>query len=126
MKALFICLLVSTFGLFGNAQTAVLTGTVYDAMGAVVTQVKVKAVDGGGTTFQTVTDEEGSYLLKLPYSANPTDSTGLKKYVVSFDKPESGFEKKIVRDFIFVSSTKGEMYLDCVIEGRYIAPNFHY
>ncbi|HMT08572.1 MAG TPA: carboxypeptidase-like regulatory domain-containing protein [Pyrinomonadaceae bacterium] len=111
--ALLLLLFISTL-----AQKSELTGTVYDHYGAVVQKVKVIAVASNGEKYEAVTNDEGTYTLKLPFSFEPTDKYGSLKYEITFTASDSGFKKVVLADFLFVSSTKGRMYLDCVLEVR--------
>jgi len=106
-------LVASTLG-----QNSVLTGTVYDHYGAVVQKVKVLAIASNGDKYEAVTNDEGTYTLKLPFSFEPTAEYGSLKYEITFTASDPGFKKVVIADFLFVSSTKGKMYLDCVLEVR--------
>lgn len=87
---------------------SVLTGTVYDPSGALVLKTKVTAKNEKGVTIETETDEEGVYVLNLPCLYQ-----GIEKYEITVEK--YGFEKFVLKDFKFVYSTKGRMYLDIAL-----------
>jgi hypothetical protein len=117
MVTIRVALLIVLFALSTLGQKAILAGTVYDINGAVIPKVVITFVDSK-VTFKTTTDEMGEYLISLPVSSLNNVTT----YTVTFDRESIGFQKKVVRDFLFVPSTKGKMYLDCVLQAKPISP----
>ncbi len=63
MKISWILVLIVGLAVFANAQKGVLTGTVYDANGAVIVKSKVTAVNQKGEKFEATTNDEGVYSL---------------------------------------------------------------
>ena len=122
MKALQILVLIFGAVVFANTQSAdkaVLSGTVYDASGAVIPKTSVVFVNQKGERFETTTDENGGYRYYLPASKYETvsnsgsgnESKQLDKYEITFDNPGSGFKKYVVKDFILA----GKMQLDVAL-----------
>src|SRR4029079_2681278 len=64
--ALLANILVLTIVSLANAQKAVLSGTVYDAQGAVIPGIDVKLKDKKGIEISTKTGDEGSYEIEVP------------------------------------------------------------
>ncbi|MBK7934171.1 MAG: carboxypeptidase-like regulatory domain-containing protein [Pyrinomonadaceae bacterium] len=121
MKVPSICLLLLTFGAFVNAQTAVLTGTVYDAYGALITKAKISATNSRGQTFESITDDNGVYVLNLKYSKyDPKQKKWYRimQYDITVDNALMGFKKFELKGFNFVPSANGKMILDFALEGR--------
>jgi hypothetical protein len=85
--------------------TMLLTGVVYDHNGSViVTGTSIVASGAGEKSYQTTTDEEGIYRLKLP----------LGIYQIKVSAPH--FCPSEVARFRVVDSTHGKMSLDFVLE----------
>lgn len=87
MKILQILVLTFCFVAFANSQTVLITGTIYDEQGAVITQTNVKAVNEKGEKIENLTDEAGIFTINVPVG----------KYSLEFYK--YGFTKTIVTDF---------------------------
>ncbi len=119
MKFLQILVLVLGLVIFVNAQKSALTGTVYDASGAVIPKAKLIAINEKGEKFETVTNDEGVYVLNLLFqSIDAKTSVDFKvaKYEIIVDLENRGFEKFILKDFKFVPSFKGKMNLDIALD----------
>lgn len=120
MRYLWILILVYALAITGTSQssgTSRLTGTVYDANGAVVAGAKVTAVSVKGEKFETTTNDDGIFVLKLVFSKYDTKSVvNFKeaKYDILVDSP--GFIRSVTKGFVFVPSYKGEMRLDIGLE----------
>ena len=93
-----------------------LTGTVYDANGSVVVKAKVTAVNTKGKKFETITNEEGIYVLTLPFNVYPLfEST----YNIIVDSP--GFRRSETKGYVFIPSQFGKMHLDiALVVGRFV------
>lgn len=113
MKVLWVLVLILGLNVFINAQTAILSGTVYDALGAVIVGAKVVAVNEKLQEVEAITNDSGVYKLKLPFKQYKTENSGIfviEKYVLMVEA--KGFEKFVLKGLNFVSSSKGEMNLD--------------
>ena len=116
--------LVLIFGLtiFVNAQKAFLSGTLYDAVGAVIPEVKVTAVNEKGEKFETVTNNDGVYSLSLPYNLYEarTSSANFKiaRFEIIVDLEYRGFEKFVVKDFKFIPAYSGKMFFDIALDTK--------
>lgn len=118
MKILQILVLIFGFVVLVNAQKAVLSGTVYDANGAVIPETKIIAINEKGERFKTETNNEGVYVLNLPFNLYDTKNSAhfkIAKYEIIVDR-ERGFEKFVLKDFKFVPSYRGKMNLDIALE----------
>jgi hypothetical protein len=119
MKILRILASIMMLSIFVHAQTSVLTGTVYDATGAVIPKVKITVTNEKKENFETVTSGEGVYVLNLLY--NPYDTKNafnfkIMKYEIRVEKA-NGFDEFVLRDFRFIpSSDKGKMYFDFALD----------
>ncbi len=124
MKFLQVLILISGLVVFVNSQTnnkAVLSGTVYDANGAVIPETKITVINEKGEKFETVTNDEGFYMLDLPYNLYNTKSSAdfkIAKYEMIFDKENAGFEKFVLKGFKLVPSYKGRMIVDVALDAR--------
>lgn len=88
-----------------SRPTMTLTGVVYDTNGAViVTGTKIVASGDVGAPYETATNDEGVYKIKLPL--------GVYRIRVS----AVGFCAAVVERFRVVNSTYGKMSLDFVLE----------
>jgi hypothetical protein len=98
-----------------TVDTSKLTGTVYDAYGAVIVKAKVRALAGDGRTFDTTTNEDGVYVLVLPFNKY-SSGIGFKesKYDIIVESP--GFRRSETKGFVFSPSQFGKMYLDLALE----------
>ncbi|CAN5609571.1 hypothetical protein BH18ACI1_BH18ACI1_03720 [soil metagenome] len=66
MKILQILVLIFGLVVCANSQTtdkSILSGIVYDANGSVIIKARVKAINEKGEKFETVTNDEGIYVL---------------------------------------------------------------
>ncbi len=126
MKILQILVLIAYLGFFANAQIvdkAVLSGNIYDANGSLIVGAEVTAINEKGEKFQTITNDEGIYILKLPYNPYENGNADFKiaKYEIIVDA--HGFERKVIKDFDFVHSSKGKMQFDIALNVKtYIDP----
>ena len=111
---LFITLLVSCT-LSTNAQnkeTSKLSGTIFDQQGAVIPQAKV-TVKGNGKVFDTVTNDEGFYVLIIPF--NPYKPGGMPiRYNITVES--NGFRTSETKGYVFIPSYTGRMSLDIALE----------
>ena len=120
MRYLNMLLVILALSISGSSQSdgnSKLTGIVYDAHGAVVGRAKVAAVSAKGEKFETITDDEGIFVLNLPFSKYDNKSVvNFKeaKYDIIVDSP--GFARSITKGFVFVPSYKGTMHLDIGLE----------
>ncbi len=118
MKFLQILVLIFGLSVFVNSQTnnkAVLSGNVYDANGSLIVEAKVTAINERGQKFETLTNDEGIYVLKLPFNLyNSKADFKVAKYEITVTK--EGFEKNYIRDFKFVPSSKSKMNLDFALD----------
>ena len=111
MKILQILVLMFCLVVVMNAQKAILTGSVYDSGGAVIVKSKVTAINQKGEKFEALTNEEGVYILNLLLDEyKPILDQKITKYEIVIEA--LGFEKYTLKDFKFISSSKGQMNLD--------------
>ena len=128
MKVLQILVLILGLAISINSQTtdkAILSGTIYDANGAVIVGMKVTAINEKGKRFEAVTNDEGIYFLDLPFNLyDPKKSANFKitKYELTVDGINRRFEKIVLKDFKFVPSYKGEMNLDFALDSINLEP----
>lgn len=105
-----------------NAQKAILSGTIYDAVGAIVPEVKVTAINEKGEKFEAITNNEGVYSLNLPYNLYEarTSSASFKiaKFEIVVDLEYRGFEKFQIKDFKFIPAYSGKMFFDIALDSR--------
>lgn len=110
MKILQILVLLFSLTTLANAQTSkettVLTGLVYDDMGAVITNVKVSAKDESGKVYLATTNNEGIYWIEL--------SEGI--YDLEFDVMY--FKKIKLKKYRVVKAYQNKMYLDVALKPR--------
>jgi hypothetical protein len=117
MKILRILSLVLGLAVLANAQTAVLSGTVLDANGALITEAKITALNVKLEKFEAKTDSDGIYKLELPYKIyDQKDSFRIAKYILTVESP--GFETFVLKGLNFVPSTMGKMSLDFALNVR--------
>lgn len=120
MKYLSILFLVLVSVILASAQStgqSKLTGTVYDANGAVVGGAKVSAIDGKGQKLETVTNQDGVFVLELAFSRYDTNSVKKfkeAKYDIVVSSP--GFNTSVTKGFVFVPAYGGKMQLDVALE----------
>jgi hypothetical protein len=96
-------------------QKSLLTGMVYDARGSVVPGIKIVAVNSEGKSFASVTNEEGVYILNLPYNEYP--GSGFFK-ATQYDlivESQKGFQRSETRGFVFIPAYSGKMYFDIAL-----------
>lgn len=111
-----LVLLVLTVG--AVAQKAVLSGTVYDANGAVIPETKITATNEKGEKFETVSNSEGIYILNLAFNQYDTRKSAdfeIAEYEITVER-EKGFEKFVLKKFKFIPSYKGKMNLDIALD----------
>lgn len=117
MRSLYVLTLILTVAGFALAQRSVLTGTLYDAYGAVIPGASVTATDADGKVFQTKTNDEGRYELNLAYLPNsPAGPYRMTRYRIIADASNMGFNVVTIRDFAFVPAFRGRMYLDFAMD----------
>lgn len=80
-----------------------LTGTVLDDYGAVIVGAKIVALGKDGTRLEAVVDENGAYVIKLPFG----------DYILQISK--EGFCPTVFREYRIVNSTYGKMSLDIAL-----------
>ena len=117
MKVLQILVLIFGFTVIGNAQKAVLIGTVYDANGAVIVNARVTAINQKGEKFEAFTNTDGIYILNLPFNLYDTKNT--KNFRISTYEiiaEAKHFERFVLKDFKFVPAWNGKMNLDIALD----------
>jgi hypothetical protein len=115
MKLLQILVLILGFAVCANAQKAVLSGAVYDANGSLIVGAKVIAKNEKGEMFETVTNDEGIYVLNLPFNQyNSKADFKIAKYDITVEQKH--FEKILLKGFNFVPSYEGKMILDMALD----------
>ncbi len=97
-------------------NTSILSGSVYDAYGALIIKAKVTAINEKGERFETETNNEGIYILDLPYNPYSSGNIDFKiaKYEIIVEK--ENFEKTIIKDFKFAPSYTGKVNLDFALD----------
>ena len=115
MKILQTLVLILGLTVFANAQKTVLSGTVYDANGAVIVKSKVTALNQKGEKFETFTNNEGVYTLNLTYiPVEPGFSYKMAKYDLTVEA--EGFEKFTLKDFNVTGKYTKKMQLDFALD----------
>ncbi len=113
-------ILISVLALISFAQKAVLMGTLYNAVGAVVPKAKVTAVNEKGDVFAAETNDKGIYSLNLPYNNYDVKTSSanfrISKYNIFVNLTDRGFEKFVIRDFKFVPTNSRKMYFDIALD----------
>lgn len=126
MKILQILFLVLGFTVLTNAQKSILTGTLYDATGAVIPKEKVTAINEKGEKFEALTNEDGVYSLSLPFNSyeakKPTPDFRVAEFEIVVDLEYRGFEKLSIKDFKFVPAYSGKMFFDIALDSRNLEP----
>lgn len=115
MKILQILVLMLGLFIITNAQKSTLTGSVYDANGAVIIDAEVTAINKKGEKIIAKTSENGFYVLELPYNPyNPSSSGNNGFKIAEYDiiVESEYFERFVLKNFKFVPSYKGKMFLD--------------
>lgn len=117
MKILQVLFTIVGFAVFANAQTAVLTGRIFDANGAVIVKSKVTAVNQKGENFVAFTNEDGFYKLNLPYNKyKPTFDFKIAKYDITVEGGLTGFERFTLKGFKVVGEYNGQMQIDFALD----------
>lgn len=116
MKFLQILLFIIGFSISANAQKSILTGTVYDANGAVIADAKVSATNEKDGKFETQANSEGIYVLELPYKFYIAKDSSFKITSYKITAESEGFEKSVLKNFKFVSVNGRKMFLDFALE----------
>jgi len=115
MRVLQTCCLILVTSIFSYGQKAILTGSVYDANGALITGAKIVAVNERLEKFESLTDEKGEYKLNLPFKRYESNSNfRVSKYLLKAEAKH--FEPFEIKDFKFVPSYKGQMNLDFALD----------
>lgn len=115
MKLLQTLVLIFGLAVFANAQKTVLSGTVYDAVGAVIVKSKVTAVNQKGEKFETFTNGEGVYTLNLTYlPVEPGFSYKMARYEITIEA--AGFEAFTLKDFKVTGKYTTKMQLDFALD----------
>jgi hypothetical protein len=117
MKTLRIALLLLFSSLAVQAQTSStskLTGTIYDAYGAVIVGAKVTAV-ASGKTFNAVSDGNGVYVLVLPFTPWGSGEREMAKYDITV-VGSRGFKSFQVKGYAFAPGYRGSMRLDIALD----------
>ena len=118
MKILRILVLIFGLTVLANAQKAVLSGTLYDATGAIIPKEKVTATNERGEKFEALTNDDGVYSLSLPFNKTSSADFRIAKFEIVVDLEYRGFEKFSVRDFKFIPAYSGKMIFDIALESR--------
>ena len=97
------------------AQKSELTGTVYDANGAVVVGAKISALSSDGKKFETVSNDRGVYVLTLPFNKYEASRAFKEsRYDIYVESP--GFKRSVTKGYVFIPSQFGKMFLDIGLE----------
>ncbi len=118
MKVLQILVLIFGLSVFANSQARAkvfLSGNVYDANGALIIGTKVTAINEKGEKFESITDDEGKYVLNLPFKIYNSDAD-FKVAKFDITAEHKHFEKLVLKNFKFVPSYKGKMNLDLALD----------
>ncbi len=122
MKFLQILVLILGLTILVNAQKAILSGTLYDATGAVIPKSKVTVINERGEKFEVLTNDDGVYSLSLPFNSYDAKTSSanfrIAKFEIVVDLEYRGFEKFSVRDFKFVPAYSGKMIFDIALDSR--------
>ncbi len=117
MKQLLAFCFLVVFAACVNAQsgtTSKLTGTIYGASGSVIIGAQITATDSKGQKFTTVSDNNGVYILELPFTKTPLLNKREAKYNITV--AYQGFRISKIDSYVFVPSKSGKMYLDIALE----------
>jgi len=108
--------------LTSERNNSILSGTVYDAVGAVMSEVKVTAINEKGEKFEAMTNDDGVYSLSLPFNSYDAKTSSanfrITKFEIIVDLEHRGFEKFSVKDFKFVPAYSGKMIFDIALDSR--------
>lgn len=100
-------------------ETSVLTGTVYDAQGAVITGATVVAKNStSGKTFIATTGDDGAYVLNLPYEKYDASISSFNEAKYDLKVEAHGFKTVEMKDYVFMRPQCGRMQLDIGMEVR--------
>ena len=116
MKILQILILIFAFTVGVIAQKAVLSGNVYDANGSLIVGAKVSAINEKGEKFETFTNDDGIYTLKLPYNPYRPGSVDFKIVNYEIIVEKENFDESVLKNFKFVPSYGGKMFLDFALD----------
>ena len=114
-KALSVTLfwIVFSSACFGQAKST-LTGTVYDALGSVISLAKVTATDEKGNKVDTFTNDSGVYKLEIPFCQYlPATKCKMAKYEIRAQA--NGFKDTVIKDYLFVEAYPKKMSLDIAL-----------
>lgn len=116
MKVLRVLFLILGLAIVATAQKSILTGSVYDAYGALIIGAKITAINEKGEKFEALTNNDGIYILNLPYNPYRPEIVDFKiaKYEIIVEK--ENFEKTIIKNFKFAPSYKGKVNLDFAMD----------
>lgn len=106
MKILQVLVLIFGLSVFAKAQKVVLSGTLADETGAVISNTKVIATNSERKTYQAVTNADGIFHLEIPSG------------VYSIDFEATGFKVYKIEKYKVAPIAKGRMNLDIVLEVR--------
>ena len=104
MKVLQILVLIFGLTFFANAQSAVLSGTVYDHYGSVIPSSLVKLRDSKGKEYQTYSNEDGVYQIKLA------------KVFYSIEINTNLFKSFRIKKYFVPPFNNGKIYLDVALD----------
>ncbi len=120
MKVLQILILIVSLFVAVNAQNTILTGTLYDATGAVIPKEKVAAVNDKGEKFEVLTNDNGVYSLSLPFNYYDAKKSSanfrIAKFEIIVNLEHRGFEKFSVKGFKLVPANSGKMNFDIALD----------
>lgn len=117
LKIVILCLLILPFSIPAQSDhLSKLTGTVYDIEGSVVPGAKVTATSTKGKTYETVTNQEGVYVLTLPFNKydRKTSWGGEATYDIAVEW--NGFKKSETKGYVFIPSQFGKMHFDIALQ----------
>jgi hypothetical protein len=104
MKILQILALIFGFTLYVNAQNAVLSGIIYDQMGAAIGKANIEFRGTNNELRVVTTNEDGEYVINLASGS------------YSIEIEAVGFKVYKIENFNITKSYKGKMNLDVVLE----------
>jgi hypothetical protein len=104
--------------LTNEKNTSILRGTVYDQLGEVIQSAKIIIIDRNGKRFETLTNENGAYEIKLPFTVYKENydirTSPITKYSIKVES--RGFRIAEIKEFNFTQSKSGKMELDFALE----------
>ncbi len=120
MKVLQILFLILSLVGVINAQKTILTGTLYDATGAVIPKEKVVAINDKDEKFEAQTNNNGVYSLSRPFNSHDDKKSSadfrIAKFEIFVDLENRGFEKFEVKGFKLVPANSGKMIFDIALD----------